>query len=109
MQGAVYIDYSADLDNPRRHDRALQLLDDLCLNASFIGISPTSSAYAHSELQPEWNVLKPALELAVSFLESATRRYVVFRGGEEGGRKQPSEPLLHRHFDGCQRPPVEFF
>ena len=65
MQEAVYIDYNPNLGNPRRHDPALQLIDDLALNVSFIGISPSSQAYSHPQLQPEWNVLQPALELAV--------------------------------------------
>lgn len=65
MQVAVYIEYNPSLDNPRRHDPALQLIDDMALNVSFIGISPSSQAYSQPQLQPEWSVLKPALELAI--------------------------------------------
>ncbi|KAK9792451.1 hypothetical protein WJX73_000579 [Symbiochloris irregularis] len=74
---AVYIDYNPNLGNSRRHDPALQLIDDLALNVSFIGISPSSQTYSRPQLRPEWNVLKPALELAVEMCSQCPGQHTV--------------------------------
>lgn len=98
----MFIEYSVRLNASKQHGATMQLMDDLSLAASFIGISPSGQHAMVAKLQAEWVVLKPAVEAAAQLVETRQHRFIVL------DRRGDDTYPLHRHVDGVPRPHVEF-
>lgn len=101
--GAVYINYGFNLNDTRRHNAPLQIIDDLSMMLSFIGISASSRHAVLPKMEAEWSVLQPAMEAAFQILDSqhSQHRYLIL------DVHNGFNASLHRHVDDFASPSIE--